>query len=582
MTHSVLQFGTQIAIVVRDSSANNTNEVRDLKTLGDLLHIFGENPPRDFAALRTASTWLAVYLDKAADQITIDAVDETRDGFRQFLESRGFAENTIRKYVDSVRGLLKNAKELGWRPTAAVPEEWRGVLALTADRKCVEIAEYFARTRKMPRDVTIEDADLWAQNTIQQGHSYVWTNRKKIRFWRLLRDCGCTEQAPTCLFREKQFGVPFEQFPPGLKSEVLELLKWKTDEFVINRPKGGRIREITAKNLRVIIGRLLGFAVSVRGEEAISTLPQLVQKQIVSGYLEWSINRRRVKGASLQSAFGLLSAALRQHPSYASLDLGWFRPLLDSLPVERESESKKRKAEKYLEYEVLESIPAKIRAQRPEAAKRGIHHVALLVMDELLMKWLPVLPWRQRNIRECRISGPKPNLFKAKIPPFSDIDRPQWVKDEERNNPQAEFWQFRFGIDETKTGIDVQALLPRQLIGLLDEYLREFRPHLLHGPDPGTLFVNRAGKAMEPSQVLEVVATLTLQHGGRRVTPHLFRDIVAFAWLKAHPKDYLTLSKMLWHSNPNTTIQTYASRFNESSGVCAMDDWLEERAAKSK
>jgi integrase len=120
------------------------------------------------------------------------------------------------------------------------------------------------------------------------------------------------------------------------------------------------------------------------------------------------------------------------------------------------------------------------------------------------------------------------------------------------------------------------------LIGLLDEYLREFRPHLLHGPDPGTLFVNRAGKAMEPSQVLEVVATLTLQHGGRRVTPHLFRDIVAFAWLKAHPKDYLTLSKMLWHSNPNTTIQTYASRFNESSGVCAMDDWLEERAAKSK
>jgi hypothetical protein len=45
--------------------------------------------------------------------------------------------------------------------------------------------------------------------------------------------------------------------------------------------------------------------------------------------------------------------------------------------------------------------------------------------------------------------------------------------------------------------------------------------------------------------------------------PHLSRDIVAFAWLKAHPIDYLTLSKMLWNSNPKQTIETYGSRFNE-------------------
>jgi hypothetical protein len=65
------------------------------------------------------------------------------------------------------------------------------------------------------------------------------------------------------------------------------------------------------------------------------------------------------------------------------------------------------------------------------------------------------------------------------------------------------------------------------------------------------------------------------------VTPHLFRDIVSFAWLKAHPKDYLTLSKMLWHSSPALVISTYGSQFNESSGVCAMESWLEERETKS-
>ena len=144
--------------------------------------------------------------------------------------------------------------------------------------------------------------------------------------------------------------------------------------------------------------------------------------------------------------------------------------------MERESELKRRKAEKYLEYDVVASIPGKIRAERPAAAKKGKSRAALLVMQELLMKWFTVLPWRQRNVRQCRIDGPTPNLFKGKIPPFSDIEKPEWVIQEEQSNSEAEFWQFHFSPDETKTGIEVEALLPRQLIGLLEEYLKDFRP----------------------------------------------------------------------------------------------------------
>ena len=86
---------------------------------------------------------------------------------------------------------------------------------------------------------------------------------------------------------------------------------------------------------------------------------------------------------------------------------------------------------------------------------------------------------------------------------------------------------------------------------------------------------------MSVINVDNVVTTMTYQFGGTRVTPHLFRDSVAFAWLKAHPKDYLTLSKMLWHSTPHQVIKNYGSRFNQSSGVCAIESWLEEREAKS-
>jgi integrase len=87
---------------------------------------------------------------------------------------------------------------------------------------------------------------------------------------------------------------------------------------------------------------------------------------------------------------------------------------------------------------------------------------------------------------------------------------------------------------------------------------------------------------MNITQMTMLVGDLTTRHGGRRVTPHPFRDIVAYTWLKSHPKDYLTLSKMLWHTDINTTIKTYGSRFNESSGVTAMETWQDERAASPK
>jgi integrase len=339
---------------------------------------------------------------------------------------------------------------------------------------------------------------------------------------------------------------------------------------------------VTAKLLENIICELFAYVVNERGESGITSFPQLVQEQFVGGFTDWCINTREVKGESLRGLLRLLSAALHQHPSYKSMDLNWFKPLLDGLPTESKSESRKRKAEMFLTYKVLGSIPEQIRAGRRAAEKRGLQHVARVVQDELLFRWFITLPWRQRNVREMRIGGPRPNLYKGKIEPFSEIDKPKWVQEEERRNSTAEFWQFHFDADETKMKIEVDALLPRQLIGPLEEFLQKFRGRLIHGVDPGTLFVNQAGKPLTKSLVGQIVSTLTLRHGGRRVSPHPFRDIVAFTWLKEHPEDYLTLSKMLWHKNPQMVIEVYGSRFNESSGVCAMESWLEEREAKAK
>jgi hypothetical protein len=276
---------------------------------------------------------------------------------------------------------------------------------------------------------------------------------------------------------------------------------------------------------------------------------------------------------------------LTHHPKYSPQDYGWLRSLIDSLPLEDESERKQRKAIKFLDYERLETIPEKIRAAREAYCKRKKKNpmrVARMVMEELISRWLLVLPWCQRNLRECRIGGANPNLFKAAIPAYSELDKPAWVIEEEKRNPNAEFWQIRFLQKETKTGLAIHVLLPRQLIAPLEQYLAEYRPILAGARNAETLFLNLSGRPMRADFVEKIIGRWSYQICGIRTTPHLFRDAVAFKWLKTHTKDYLTLSKMLWHRRVETTISIYGARFNESSGVCAMEEWLDQREDEVK
>lgn len=581
MTCTFVQNGSAIAAELRDSSENSASSPIAPRTLADLLAIWSENPPRQVSMLRHTCALLADYHGTTVHDLTIDAVEQRRKSFRAFLEGRKNKENSIRTYVNYVRILLNLAREAGWELSDTTSTDWRCVIALADEQHCGDLARSLASIRKSPRDVTFEDVDCWVHEMAKQRLAYGTALSRRKSFWRIVRDCGFAKKLPPCILREENYGIPVEKFPAGLKQEVLDLLKWKQDDYVWDRPKGARIRAVTAKRLEQVLCALYGYYVNVLGDVGIGSLSQMAQPHLIGGFCQWCHSRRAVKGQTLQRNLRLFNAALHQHPRYKDLKLDWFKSLLDGLPVEPDSVLKRRRAEKVLDYSVIEAIPDMVRAQRTKAAKKGSKDVARLAMVELLIRWLSILPWRQRNIRECRLSGGShPNLYKGRVPAITTIDMPAWAIEERQKDPNADFWQFYFNEDETKTGCEVHALLPHQLIGPLEEYLDEFRQDLVVGDDPGTLFLNQAGNPMSLNQVTQVVSANTLTFGGRRVTPHPFRDVVSVAWLKDHPKDYMGLSKLLWHANPNQVIKTYGSLFNESSGVCMMESWLDERAAK--
>jgi integrase len=577
MIDNPLQAGTQIALPLRPSSDKNAIMDRPPETLEDLLDRLTPLSPKTLPMLRTTAAHIGKFLNRQLKEITVDSLPAERDAFLQFLRSRKYAANSVKTYGNHLRILLQHARDFGWMPNKSVPEAWRTVYEIARERKCSKLVLHLSRLRLSPHDVTVQDIEQWTQGRVQQGQSYFQLKKKASRFWRILRECKCTQLDLTTVIRKKSYGLPLGKFPPDLGAEVKAILNWKQATFNVDRPKRAKHRSVTSKRLLHVISTLLGYAANIRHLPGIDSLKKLVTKETVSSFVAWSLEERRMKGASIRIGLCYLHSALRQHPAYAGCDFGWFKKILDAIPLEKESERKQRKAERFLEYEVAASIPAKIRADREVAAKRGSRRLARLVMSELIMKWLITLPWRQRNLRECRVGGPRPNLFKGRIPSCSNIDRPNWVRAEEKRNPEAQFWMFRFNSDETKTMNEVEALLPRQLIEPLEEYLQSYRPLLVRGTDPGTLFLNSTGKPMGLWQLTQFVTELTLRYGGRRVTPHTFRDIVAFQWLKDHPKDYLNLSKILWHTDLNTTLRIYGARFNESSGVCAMEAWLDER-----
>jgi integrase len=559
------------------TTANVGSEVVAPQTLTELLCRIEANRAPNLSALKSKASLLSDLLNKPADLLTIQDLMDARPNLRSYLIERRLADNTIRAYVYEVTFLLKRAKALGWKPIMNVPPAWKTVMQLCIEQKCTKLCIYLMARRMSPEQVTPEDVQSWIEGCVKAGRALKPARSKKSAFWKLMASCGFLMDVRV---RPKDdFGIRVEEFPDRLRGEVNELLTWKTAKFAIDRSKRGRIRPNTAENLKHAFSALFGFTQRVLGATGIESISDLVTADILNQYVDWAINERNVRGQSICVRLTGIKAAIR-HPKYQHVGGPWFSKLIDSIPVDSESELKEKQAAKQIPYAVAETVHECIHAERRAATRRGEKPLALVMRDELLMLWLVVLPWRQNNLRRCRIEGPRPNLFKARLDPSASVSKTEWVEEALKVNPEAEFWQFKFSAEETKAKNEVHALVPRPLIPLLEEYL-DHRKHLLGGADSNTLFLNGEGTMMNTKTVTILVGELTLRYVGKAVTPHTFRHIVAYGWLKDHPGDFLTVSKLLFHTNINTTIRCYASRFNESDGACGMERWFESRRHKA-
>ena len=551
-------------------------------TLKELVDIIAARGDKNLAMLRHTAVKLSEFLDKAIGEISIDLLVDVRSPFSDFLRMRKYADNSIRTYRQNTQRLIRWAEQLGWvSGKQSIEEAWKPFLdALAGDPRAYSCIVYHAiQSRRLPSEFSVADLDAWGEAMLLAGRQYRTVRSGKWNFRRAVAGAGLNASLPKLdpAPRKSIYRVRLSELPEPLGSEVKELLAWKQLRFVRGRPQWTRHRPVSSKQLLSNICRLFGYAKNVGNFNDINTLRSLFTEEIVSAFVDWGLNERGLHRGSLR-CLSMLYSGLRHHPKYKDQNYEWFITLFDEIPEDDDSISQEKKARKSVPFEDLRRIPAEIRGTRMKLSKDD-PKTSRLFHDEFMISMLTTLAWRQRNLRECRLGEPEAaNLFFAPLPPFIHIAKPKWVIEALAKNANQAFWQIFFREDETKMGQKVRGILPRRLIPLLEEYLAVHRPRLIHQKDPGTLFLNEDGCAIDYQLMTYHISELVLKHCGRRMTPHLFRDAFAYAYLDVHPEDFLTLSKILWHRSIKYTLGVYGRNFDESNGVRRVDEWLGEAA----
>jgi integrase len=550
------------------------------KNLADLLLSIDRKQGTNEGMLHAVAARFLEYLGRVAEDVPIELLDTHKTRFVAHLKGAKYKPSSVKSYRNYLNSLIGVAQRAGWkRSKAVIPPEWEGIAGALPRRLVTHIVGYAVQIGKSPANFSEEDLKMWQRERVKEGRSLTTSEDICTRFRTCIARAGLSACLPLIDKRRDYYGVPLRQMHPRLRQEIEEILEWKVSDLQLDRPSGARVRPITAEHMGDVFCVLTGYVQNIEHEAEVERISDLVTRSHIARFTTWAKNNCKLKGQSLVYRLGLLHAALRHNPRYESLDLTWLPSIISQITVESQSAIDKRKAKKFIPYSEAEQIPVRIRAQRSKITPGTPYDLAISVRNELLMTWLIVLAWRQRNIRECKIVGIEPNLFKAPISPFCQSTQPAWVAKEESTSPGKSYWQFHFDVEETKTKHEVHGFLPSELIPPLENYLSNHRPILLGGhDDPGTLFFCENGTPFEINQFTSTVRNIAAKHTGVAVTPHLYRDIVAFEWLQTHPEDHLTLSKILWHRNTNTTLQIYGRRFDESTGTARMDEWRSQRS----
>jgi hypothetical protein len=243
-------------------------------------------------------------------------------------------------------------------------------------------------------------------------------------------------------------------------------------------------------------------------------------------------------------------AAIETAPGFEGLDLNWIYRVYSKLRKEPDSELKRRRRERHIEFQELARIPACMKTERESLHGESEVSLALRIHDELLLSAVILAQWPPRFIRTAELGH---QVFKESLPkdgpPFSI---PSWAKEKIQENPDTHFWQFHY---KGLTGRVHRGLVIRSMASLLDQYQSKYRP-LIGDPDnKSTLFCDKFGRHLNSTRLVAIISNRVWRYLKKRTTITAIRSSFAYYWRAKYPDRDAALSQIQWVDYATTKMR---------------------------
>jgi integrase len=337
-------------------------------------------------------------------------------------------------------------------------------------------------------------------------------------------------------------GLAWEDFPEGLRRDVEEYLAGL--QKIRKSSNGKRYRPCSPKTIRTRRVELVAFArkavkVGIPIGNLIS-LAALVHPLVVEPVIDayWRGNGKEPKIYTIELASKMLALARHAGLDHAAIeDLEDIRAALEEYRRGGLTDKNQAVVRKVLTPGVWKSV-VNLPAQLMREARADLPHApikaALAAQIAVAIAILSFAPVRLTNLVSIKIDE---NLIKP-------------------SGPHSPFW-LTFPHHDVKSRVGLEFTFDETVTELIDEYIHDFRPHVLRGSNSNCLFPGTSGgpktASMFSSQVTDRIEAAT----GLRITAHQFRHAAAAIYLRHHPGAYEVVKRLLGHRNIQTTINFY-------------------------
>ncbi|MBT4362353.1 MAG: hypothetical protein HOD11_15445 [Candidatus Marinimicrobia bacterium] len=555
----------------------------NIQNLLELLHKFESDPKIPNA--RKQMTRIACRYACTAEgvdemrEIPVHKLLSTKRQLSTYLNGTNLKPNTRRNYKSFFARFLKWAEELGFIHIGIQVELSEKWLQLTFPLKKVSSGRKGHRNalRLLAKWATTFgiDSDELTSLMLESFRDYL-RDESGIKAWRQIYHRAQKEwnlhvqngrvqmldwpKLPSG--RRTKYSVMLHEWPQEMQKDYQKYRKWCLAVFINNRDAKYHQRPVSADQNLSNFERIAGFVCNIQGKPIGSfSMEMFLDEALINDYTEWMINIRnggKIRITQKRLIAQLLGMAKGYYNNEKASD--WLTRLQNNLV----SEPVKNKKEALIPLEDLMLVPYAIKQKRLKIAKNArkrkqkfsMLHQAKLFMEELIYRFLLERPIRQKNLREMKLSI---NLL----------------------HQEDGHWLVKYRGEEMKNGLPFQFHFPIELEPMLVEYIKKYRHYVCNGYDNEYVFPNPNGGHIDARVIQRMVHNNTIEALGKPMNPHLIRDCVAYDFLKENPGQYLILSQLLAHSDPNTTIQIYG-HFEAEEAVVLYDRWRKNKRQEAR